>query len=185
LLLNDIPEYKSLSRKHQAFIKAYLDNNGNATQAYKEAYNLNAKDSVAGSCSSKLLINPKIKEALEAITKRIAEANTITLEWVEGKIQTIIDKGSDASKLSALNLICRIRGWLNDRPQANIALFSDKLGEQLISRLDNFNRRISVDRAIGTGDAQAGHMSQVIDVEGLMESAPPAQREGQDPPTAS
>lgn len=181
MLLNDIPEYKSLSRKHQAFLKAYLDNNGNASQAYKEAYNINAKDNVAGSCSSKLLTNPKIKEALEAITKRIAEANTITLEWVEGKIQSIIDKGSDTNKLSALQLICRIRGWLNDRPQTNIALFSDKLGEQLINRLDNFNRRISVDNS----EAQAGQVLQVIDVEGVRESAPPIQREGQDPPTAS
>lgn len=182
MLLNDIPEYKSLSRKHQAFLKAYLDNNGNASQAYKEAYNKEAKDSVSCACSSKLLTNPKIKEALEAITKRVAEANTITLEWVEGKIQAIIDKGSDTNKLSALQLICRIRGWLNDRPQTNIALFSDKLGEQLISRLDNFNRRLG---SVENSEAQAGQRSQVIDVEGVAKDAPPMQREGQDPPTAS
>ena len=180
MLLNDIPEYKSLSRKHQAFLKAYLDHNGNASQAYKEAYNKEAKDSVSCACSSKLLTNPNIKQALEAITKRVAEANTITLEWVEGKIQSIIDKGSDTNKLSALQLICRIRGWLNDRPQTNIALFSDKLGEQLINRLDNFHRRISGDN----GEGQAPHMSQAIDVKGVRESVPPVDEARQDPPTA-
>ncbi len=68
----------SLNLKQTKFVEIYLIN-GNATEAYKQAFP-GVKDNVAAVNGSKLLRNAKIKEKIEEGKAELAKKNLITKE---------------------------------------------------------------------------------------------------------
>jgi len=102
---------KDLTFKQKLFIKHYMTNGYNATQAYMSAYPDSSYEA-AQSSSSDLLGNPIIKEYLQKEQDEVADALLLTKEKIINKLMEIIrGTGRESDKVSAMKLLSDITGF--------------------------------------------------------------------------
>lgn len=71
----------ALTLKQETFCKEYISNGGNATQAYKKAYDCSKmKDKTINENASRLLKDSKVKARLEELKKPLQEKFEYTME---------------------------------------------------------------------------------------------------------
>ena len=100
------------NKRHEAFVREYLSNNRNATQAYKVVYKVdNDSAEVLG---HKLLRNVKIQQYLAEEDNKIAKKFDITREFVAEKLLEVVNDadiaGDRKNKIAALNSLTKMFG---------------------------------------------------------------------------
>jgi phage terminase small subunit len=108
---------KSLTIKQENFCQAYLKNGGNATQAYREAYDCKKmKEETINDTASKLLKNPEITQRLNDLKNNFQRKFEYTVEQSFRKLENIqqmalVGGGKNFNAyLKAEDLIQRITG---------------------------------------------------------------------------
>ena len=112
--------------KHEHFCREYIENNGNGTQAYKEAYPLAANNS-ANVNSSKLLTKTTIQERISALLedKHGSKLSVLLSDLVELKKanKTIFNErikheiADNPVRLSAITTLLRLHNLLTPNTQ--------------------------------------------------------------------
>jgi len=121
---------KDLTFKQKLFVKHYMTNGYNATQAYLSAYPDSSYDS-AKSSSTDLLANPYIKEYLQKEQEEVADALLITKEKLINKLLEIINSdGRQSDKVSAMKLLSDMTGF-KDIKRIDITTGSKSLADLL------------------------------------------------------
>ena len=107
-----------LNINQQRFVEEY-SKSGNATQAYKIAYDTKLADNVAAANGVRLLRNVKVREALEGINKEIHDDGILTVAECKRLLTEIAnspnERASDRSK--AIELLLKTEGAFLDRTQ--------------------------------------------------------------------
>lgn len=118
----------ALTTKQDAFVKAYLLNGGNATQA---AITAGYSENSAGSIGEENLRKPAIKKALEKHQKKSQERYIISAEkkkkWLEDIIETSL-QADDSGKIDGRTAIAAI-AELNKMDGDLAAIKTQEIGE--------------------------------------------------------
>jgi phage terminase small subunit len=110
---------EDLTPKQEAFCLAYIET-GNATEAYRRAYDSNAKDSAINVEACKLLKHPKIALRLQALHQANQKRNEITVDYLTDQLKAVLqkamtdDKGASAA-VSAIVALGKLHGLIVDR----------------------------------------------------------------------
>ncbi len=94
-----------MTLKQKAFIKKYIEHNGNATKAVKDIYNVR-NDNSASVIGSRLLRNVKVSREID----RIIEADKTFLPYILNELKYSIENGSEVSKYKALMFAFKLHG---------------------------------------------------------------------------
>lgn len=77
-----------LTLKQEAFCRAYIENGGNASEAYRSAYNAGkTKPEAIHANASKLLKNTKVALRIEALQRKHAERHDITVDDLVNELE--------------------------------------------------------------------------------------------------
>jgi len=128
---------KDLTFKQKLFVKHYMTNGYNATQAYMSVYP-DSSYHAAQTSSSDLLLNPVIKQYLEQEEKIIHDALLITKEKVILDLMDIIKSSKDDPKQKhnankAIDTLNKMLGF-NESKGINVTFDSKSISDLL-----NFN----------------------------------------------
>ena len=98
-----------LKPKQARFVRAYIDNGGNATQA---AITAGYNQKTARQIGSENLTKPYIQEAIRELTEAREKSAGITAEWVRQQIAQIAQNESakDQDRLKALDMLAKMLG---------------------------------------------------------------------------
>jgi phage terminase small subunit len=98
-----------LKPKQARFVRAYIDNGGNATQA---AITAGYARKNAGQTGAENLKKPQIEEAIRELTEAREKSAGITAEWVRQQIAQIAQKveAKDQDRLKALDMLAKMLG---------------------------------------------------------------------------
>ena len=96
-----------LSHKQRLFIQQYLQNNGNATRAALNAYNVKNTNS-AGAIGCRLLRNVKVQEAIS----RSFEGEGSVLSRAVSLLAHVSDHGTPHDQLKACQVVLKLYGLL-------------------------------------------------------------------------
>lgn len=105
-----------LKPKQARFVRAYIDNGGNATQAAITAgYNQRS----ARQIGAENITKPAIQEAIRELTEAKEKASGITAEWVRQQIAQIAQKeeAKDQDRLKALDMLAKMLGLYERRDE--------------------------------------------------------------------
>ena len=102
-----------LTPKQERFCKAYIET-GNATEAYRQAYNAgNAKESTINRSAAQMFENPKITARLKELNEYHQKRHDITVDSLTARQLYIYDKHRDktpAAAVSAINSVAKLHG---------------------------------------------------------------------------
>jgi len=106
--------HRKLTFKQRKFIKAYIKNNGNGTQAALEAYNT-TKPTVAGPMAVETLKNPNVQDGLAVALETLGisdeelakDTYTIVKAGIDNK-----DKATPADSLRGIETLLKLKGHL-------------------------------------------------------------------------
>ena len=106
---------RKLTIKQRKFIKAYIKNGGNGTQAALEAFNT-TKPNVAGSMAVETLQNPNVQDGLAVALETLGisdeelakDTYTIVKAGIDNK-----DKATPADSLRGIETLLKLKGHLN------------------------------------------------------------------------
>lgn len=111
-----------MTKKQELFCLAYIQNNYNATRAYKQVYD--CADSTAEANSGKLMRNPEIRAKINEITKQIYDDQMISSERVATELAGLAfskdGQVSEAGKLKALDLLQKQLGLQSQKLDATV-----------------------------------------------------------------
>jgi len=100
-----------LTFKQKLFVKHYMTNGYNATQAYMSVYP-DSSHAAAMSSASDLLSNPTLKAYIQREQEEVAEALLLTKEKIINKLMEIIKgDGRNSDKVSAMKLLSEMTGF--------------------------------------------------------------------------
>jgi phage terminase small subunit len=108
-----------LTPKQEAFCLAYIET-GNATEAYRRAYDSSAKDSAINVEASKLLKHPKIAPRLQQLRQANQKRTEITVDYLTDQLKAVLqkamsdDKGASAA-VSAIVALGKLHGLIVDK----------------------------------------------------------------------
>lgn len=89
-----------LTGKQELFTQEYIKNGGNATAAYKVAYNCsNWQENAINVQAVKMLKNPKIVLRLEEHQKKIEDKFEITVEGLQKELKSLLEYGMQEEEL--------------------------------------------------------------------------------------
>jgi phage terminase small subunit len=106
-----------LSPKQMNFVKSYIENGQNGTDAAKQSYNIK-NDSVASSIATENLRKPDVQTQI----KKMLKNKGLTVDYVGEKFKTIIDNATDDKRLAnatvqdaikSLQFIAKFNGMLD------------------------------------------------------------------------
>jgi len=105
-----------LKPKQARFVREYIDNGGNATQA---AIAAGYAERNARGIGSENLTKPHIKEAIRELTEAREKSSGITAEWVRQQIAQIAQKeeAKDQDRLKALDMLAKMLGLYERRDE--------------------------------------------------------------------
>jgi phage terminase small subunit len=105
-----------LKPKQARFVREYIDNGGNATQA---AIAAGYAEKNARGIGSENLTKPHIKEAIRELTEAREKSSGITAEWVRQQIAQIAQKeeAKDQDRLKALDMLAKMLGLYERRDE--------------------------------------------------------------------
>lgn len=109
-----------LTIKQEKFCQLYIENGGNASEAYRGSYNAsNMKEHTINCKASLLLKKGDIEARLANIQAKHAEKHEITVEWLTEKYKDIILLAMDGGKLGeakgALDSLGKLHGLIVDK----------------------------------------------------------------------
>lgn len=111
-----------MTKRQELFCLAYIQNNYNATRAYKQVYD--CADSTAEANSGKLMRNPEIRAKINEITKQIYDDQMISSERVATELARLAfskdGQVSESGKLKALDLLQKQLGLQSQKVEANV-----------------------------------------------------------------
>ena len=111
-----------MTKRQELFCLAYIQNNYNATRAYKQVYD--CADSTAEANSGKLMRNPEIRAKINEITKQIYDDQMISSERVATELAGLAfnkdGQVSEAGKLKALDLLQKQLGLQSQKLDATV-----------------------------------------------------------------
>jgi phage terminase small subunit len=105
-----------LKPKQARFVREYIDNGGNATQA---AIAAGYAEKNARGIGSENLTKPHIKEAIRELSEAREKSSGITAEWVRQQIAQIAQKeeAKDQDRLKALDMLAKMLGLYERRDE--------------------------------------------------------------------
>lgn len=105
-----------LRPKQARFVRAYIDNGGNATQA---AITAGYNPKTARQIAAENLTKPYIQEAIRELTEAREKSSGITAEWVRQQIAQIAQKedAKDQDRLKALDMLAKMLGLYEKRDE--------------------------------------------------------------------
>lgn len=105
-----------LRPKQARFVRAYIDNGGNATQA---AITAGYNPKTARQIAAENLTKPYIEEAIRELTEAREKSSGITAEWVRQQIAQIAQKeeAKDQDRLKALDMLAKMLGLYERREE--------------------------------------------------------------------
>lgn len=99
-----------LTPKQEAFVLAYLET-GNASEAYRRAYDCNGSSEAAINVNaSKLLKNAKVALRLQVLQERSAKTATLSRAWVLEKLMRNVDKAIELEDVNGSNKALELLG---------------------------------------------------------------------------
>lgn len=103
-----------LRPKQARFVRAYIDNGGNATQA---AITAGYNPKTARQIAAENLTKPYIQEAIRELTEAREKSSGITAEWVRQQIAQIAQNegAKDQDRLKALDMLAKMLGLYEKR----------------------------------------------------------------------
>jgi len=103
---------EKLTQKQEAFVQAYLKS-GNATDAYKRAYNCNAmSDEAIHVEGCRLIKNPKVALRLQRVAEKVEKKAVLTLEEHMNELHALKEMGKQNGQISAAIKAEELRGKL-------------------------------------------------------------------------
>lgn len=133
-------DIERLTQSQAEFVKAYINNGGNGTQAYKDAGYKYKNDAVAASQAARMLKSPKIARAIQKRIDQRNERMQLEEDYELKKAMDILEKCMTNKKVTdfrgnpvkdkdgnpvyafdskganqALTTICRLRGKFRDK----------------------------------------------------------------------
>jgi phage terminase small subunit len=129
------PGTRSLTGKQEAFCIAYIENGGNASGAYRKAYNTSptCKPNTVEKRACELMTDGKVSGRInelrakiteKAETKLIVNVETLTNK-LEAALQKAMDEGKGASAaVSAVMGIAKLHGLITDKSEARMTVIS-------------------------------------------------------------
>ena len=104
-----------LTPKQERFCKAYIET-GNASEAYRQAYNAgNAKESTISRSAAQMFENPKITARLKELNAYHQKRHGINVDTLTDMYMDIYEKHCDtnpSAAVSALNKVARLHGLI-------------------------------------------------------------------------
>jgi len=130
----------NLTPKQEAFVQAYLTT-GNASEAYRQAYNSKSmKVATVNRSAKELLENPKIAARLSTLRERAVERTMVTVDMLTEHLLRLAQKGEDkdtetgfgVSRMSLMD-IAKLNGLVVDKRElsgsVNLGAALDALGD--------------------------------------------------------
>ncbi len=118
-----MPKGDKLTMKMEAFCQEYIRNKGNASAAYRHAYNttnMKEPDSVNRK-AFELMENVKISARLHDLKEAIATKNEITIEYIVDGLQKVLKKADDKDDITnyrgAYMDLAKLCGLIIDKQQ--------------------------------------------------------------------
>jgi len=136
---------RKLSLKQKQFVKAYIENGGNATKAALETYNVKNYNT-AHAIASENLQKPTIKQALGEVSER----GGITNDYIFEKLKTAAEAGlginaKNSDSLNALALMVKINGLQPPQKTAHLRIEMKKgYGEKSLDEIQKDLESLSV-----------------------------------------
>lgn len=152
-----LPEVLALNPRHSKFVLSYIVS-GNQSKAYRDAYLTDGKTiknpSVLGNT---LLKNVKIISALNACKEAIAKYNNVTVEWIVEQLRSIASNKEENSsdRIRCLELLGKYKGMFKESSGTQIAIFSDKIGQQLVESVRTPALEVDTIEVINEGEVRA------------------------------
>jgi phage terminase small subunit len=104
-----------LTLKQENFIAAYLANGGNATDAYRQAYDCSAMtDKSINENASKLLRNAKVAPRLQVLQEQAATKAVLNRAWVLERLMRNADAAKAANDYTASNKALELLGKVDE-----------------------------------------------------------------------
>lgn len=115
---------RGLTPKQEAFCLAYIET-GNASEAYRRAYNVGTANIATVNRSAKeVLENPKIAARLAALRERAVERTMVTVDMLTERLLKIADKGEEKDSESGYSVaraslmdIAKLNGLVVDKKE--------------------------------------------------------------------
>ncbi|KYK26428.1 hypothetical protein AYK26_07480 [Euryarchaeota archaeon SM23-78] len=125
--------YKTIEDKYRLFIKEYISNGFNGSQAYAKIYNIKASKGTDAS-ASRLLTNVRvIKIYCEELAKLDLDINQ---QYILSKILQLLETTSkDSVKKGLLELLAKIKNMIKPDTQQTTVVFQDQMKERVANRL--------------------------------------------------
>ena len=109
-----------MTPKQADFVRLYFEL-GNASEAYKQAYNSTGKPNTIHRKASELLKHPEVKKELELLQAHAKEQNKITIDNVVDELeearQTAKQSGNAAAMVSATLGKAKVLGLIIDKQE--------------------------------------------------------------------
>ena len=123
--------YDRLTIKQERFARKYVSNGGNASQAYRDVYNVSKMSETSiGRESHAVKENPKVSSKIEEIKAEQSDFQQITLEEVGAGLRraaTLAEKtGNTTAMASALEKLGRLAGLFVEKQRVTHESDSEK-----------------------------------------------------------
>lgn len=134
----------ALTPKQEAFCQAYLES-GNASAAYRLAYNTKAKDAVIWGEASALLQHPMVSLRIKALQGELAAKHAVTRDSLTAQLfedrQLAYEMRNPSAAIAATMALAKLHGLLIQRaeitaPDKPIALDMSKLTDAQLEALE-------------------------------------------------
>ena len=110
-----------LTIKKEAFANEYVANGGNASAAYRHAYNTHAAPHTIAVEASRLLTDPDVALRVSALREAVSAHSSLTAADVASQLQEIarvaVEKKRYGDSIRALKLMGDMKGLFRPTPQ--------------------------------------------------------------------
>lgn len=110
----------SLTIKQEKFCQLYIENCGNATDAYRGSYNTKKMSSkTINEAASRMTSNSKVNARIEELRAKSAKKHEITIEWMTEKyletFQMACSQGKAGEAKGVLDSLGKLHGLIVDK----------------------------------------------------------------------
>jgi len=109
-----------LTIKQEKFCQLYIENGGNASEAYRGSYNTKRmSDKTINEAASRMTSNSKVVARLEELQAKHAKKHEITVEWMTKKyletFQMACEQGKAGEAKGVLDSLGKLHGLIVDK----------------------------------------------------------------------
>ena len=135
----------ALTLKQEAFCCAYIENGGNASEAYRTTYNVKkATDKTVNEEASKLLASPKVATRVKELRDAIVKRHELTVDDIIAELEEARDIAKGLALPNTGTLVAasmgkaKILGFVKDKSEVNlnVTLFNSDQAKRMASLLN-------------------------------------------------